>query len=82
MKTWQTSVLYALLAAFIGVASTIPIAGLLRGWEQLNQNHFWVERASGFAGAFVGFFLVIALFRAKKEAMQERKDTTTAEGKG
>ena len=71
MTTWRSSVLYALLAAFIGVASWIPISGFLRGWDQLSQLQFWVEKASGFAGGFVGFVLVLALFRARRRGCLE-----------
>jgi hypothetical protein len=56
MTTWRRFVLYALLASFIGVAYTIPISGLLGGWEQLNQRHFWGEKACLFGGAFPGLF--------------------------
>jgi hypothetical protein len=57
------------------VAYTMLISGLLGGWEQLNQGHFWFERACMFAGAFPGFVLVLLTFQAHRPKQQGRGAT-------
>jgi hypothetical protein len=78
---WRPSALYGLLAAFLAVAGQMLMICSLRGWDQFGQPQFWVERASTFTGAFLGFLLFFALVRAKKQAREEeRNDEPTPAG--
>jgi hypothetical protein len=74
MTTWRRFVLYGLLASFTGVAYTMLISGLLGGWEQLNQRHFWVERACLFAGALPGFVLLFCMLQSHRANQQEKRN--------
>jgi hypothetical protein len=74
MTTWRTCVFYGFLASCLGVASMILISSLLGSWDQLNQRHFWIEKACGFAGAFPGFVLLFYMIQSHRAKQQEERN--------